>query len=137
MPPKRPASKVTLAPHPGHALHDQPVRMDHKTHRRMSQGKLMPEARLDLHGMTLNMAQPALTGFLLNAQARGLRLVLVITGKGRDAGPDAPLPVRSGALRHNVPHWLHMPPLAGLVLQIRPAHRRHGGDGAYYVYLRR
>ena len=71
------------------------------------------------------------------AHERGLRHVLVITGKGRAGGPDAPLPVRPGALRHAVPHWLHMPPLSAAVLQVTPAHRRHGGDGAYYVYLRR
>lgn len=135
--PLSPSTRIDLAPHPGRALHDQPLRMDHKTHRRMAQGKLLPEARIDLHGMTLNAAQPALTRFILNARTSGLRLVLVITGKGRDAGADAPLPVRSGALRHNVPHWLHMAPLNQLVLQVRPAHRRHGGEGAYYVYLRR
>ena len=131
------ATRIDLSPHPGHALRDQPVRMDHKTHRRMSQGKLAPEARIDLHGMTLAVAQPALMRFVLNAQASGLRLVLVITGKGREGGPEAPLPVRPGALRHNVPLWLHMAPLNQLVLQVRPAHRRHGGEGAYYVYLRR
>ncbi|WP_423212003.1 Smr/MutS family protein [Paracoccus yeei] len=131
------ATRIDLSPHPGRALHDQPLRMDHKTHRRMAQGKLAPEARIDLHGMTLNVAQPALTRFILNARTSGLRLVLVITGKGRQGGPDAPLPVRPGALRHNVPHWLHMPPLDQLVLQVKPSHRRHGGEGAYYVYLRR
>ena len=93
--------------------------------------------RIDLHGMTLAVAQPVLIRFVLQAQAAGKRLVLVITGKGREGGPDAPLPVRPGALRHNVPHWLHMPPLNAIVLQARPAHRRHGGEGAYYVYLRR
>ena len=118
-------------------LHAQPLRMDHKTHRQMTRGKLAPEARIDLHGMTLNIAQPVLTRFILQSRAEGRRLVLVITGKGREGGPDAPLPVRPGALRHNVPHWLHMPPLNQVVLQIRPAHRRHGGEGAYYVYLRR
>jgi DNA-nicking Smr family endonuclease len=130
-------TRIDLSPHPGQALREHPVRMDHKTHRRMSQGKLAPEDRIDLHGMTLSVAQPQLIRFILNAHGRGHRLVLIITGKGRDGGPDAPLPVRPGALRHNVPIWLHMAPLNQLVLQVRPAHRRHGGDGAYYVYLRR
>ncbi|SMO72075.1 DNA-nicking endonuclease, Smr domain [Paracoccus laeviglucosivorans] len=130
-------SRIDLSPHPGQSLRDAPVRMDHKTHRRMSQGKLIPEARLDLHGMTLNIAQPVLVRFVLNAQAQGFRLVLVITGKGKAGDEFAPLPVRPGALRHNVPHWLHMPPLDRLVLQVRPAHRRHGGEGAYYIYLRK
>ena len=114
-----------------------PLQMDAKTHGKMTRGKLAPEGRIDLHGMTLAVAQPVLIRFILQAQAAGKRLVLIITGKGRDGGPDAPLPVRPGALRHNVPHWLHMPPLNGVVLQVRPAHRRHGGDGAYYVYLRK
>ncbi|ABL70871.1 Smr/MutS family protein [Paracoccus denitrificans] len=130
-------TRLDLSPAPREALHAQPLRMDHKTHRQMSRGKLAPEARIDLHGMTLAVAQPVLTRFILQARAEGRRLVLVITGKGREGGPDAPLPVRPGALRHNVPHWLHMPPLNAMVLQVRPAHRRHGGEGAYYVYLRR
>ena len=33
-----------------------PVRMDHSTHKKMLRGKLKPEARIDLHGMTLAQA---------------------------------------------------------------------------------
>jgi DNA-nicking Smr family endonuclease len=36
-----------------------------------------------------------------------------------------------------VPHWLEVPPLAQVVLQVVPAHISHGGEGAYYVYLKR
>ena len=71
----------------------------------------------------------------LDAQAGGLRLLLVITGKGRPT--EAAWPQRHGILRHSVPHWLAAPPLAGRILQVAPAHQRHGGAGAYYVYLRR
>lgn len=120
---------------PAQRLAAHPVRMDAKTHRRMSQGKLAPQARLDLHGLTLAAAQPALSGFILSCHANGLRLALVITGKGR--GDHGPLPTRPGALRHQVPHWLHSPPLSAVVQQVTAAHYRHGGDGAYYVYLRR
>lgn len=132
----RPATAV-LAPGPAERLAAQPVRMDHKTHRRMSRGKVAPEARIDLHGMTLAVAEPALAGFVLKQHAAGRRLVLVITGKGRPGTAEAPLPVRPGALRHYVPLWLQRPPLSGVVLQVTPAHLRHGGQGAYYVYLRR
>lgn len=120
---------------PAQRLAQEPLRMDAKTHRRMAGGKLNPEARLDLHGRTLAAAHPALAGFVLSCHARGLRLVLVITGKGR--GDGGPLPFRPGALRHHVPDWLRMPPLGTVVQQVAPAHRRHGGEGAYYVYLRR
>ena len=125
-----------LAPSPADALTNQPIRMDHRTHRQMSRGKLRPEAKLDLHGMTLAEAGPELARFILSCHARGFRLVLVITGKG-SSGNDVPLPVRRGALRHQVPYWLHAPPISHVVQQVAPAHLRHGGTGAYYVYLRR
>ncbi|TCP61141.1 DNA-nicking Smr family endonuclease [Rhodovulum bhavnagarense] len=113
------------------------VRMDHKAYNRLRAGKLRPEARIDLHGMTLAQAHPALTRFILDSQAHGRRLVLVITGKGSSAADDGPIPERRGVLRRQVPHWLGQPPLAAAVLQTSAAHRRHGGEGALYVYLRK
>lgn len=114
-----------------------PLNMDRKTFQRLKRGRLLPEARIDLHGMTLERAQPALTGFILRAHAAGARLVLVVTGKGKDRDTGGPIPLRQGVLRHAVPQWFALPPLAGLVLQVAEAHQKHGGGGAYYVYLRR
>ncbi|SUZ31294.1 Endonuclease MutS2 [Roseibaca ekhonensis] len=119
------------------SLADAPVTMDKRRFQRMTRGKLQPEARIDLHGMTLGQAHGALNGFILRAQSQGLRLVLVITGKGRQVEDDGPIPRRRGALKHDVPQWLRMAPLSGAVLELREAHARHGGSGAYYVYLRR
>jgi DNA-nicking Smr family endonuclease len=87
--------------------------------------------------MTLADAHPALIRFIADAHARGLRLVLVITGKGKLREEYAPMPSRLGVLRHQVPHWLNSGALRPLVLQVTEAHRTHGGSGAYYVYLRR
>ncbi|MCC0063479.1 MAG: Smr/MutS family protein [Defluviimonas sp.] len=115
----------------------RPLRMDHGTHRKLQRGRLAPEARIDLHGMTLAEAHPALIRFLFAQQADARRLVLVITGKGRPDGGDGPMPQRIGALRHQVPHWLAQPPLGQVVQQVLQAHPRHGGTGAFYVYLRR
>jgi DNA-nicking Smr family endonuclease len=129
--------------HPQADLSDRlahaPIRMRQSEHRRMQRGKLKPEARLDLHGMTLADAHPALIGFVSDAYDRGLRLLLVITGKGRGGSePDhGPIPMRRGVLRQQVPGWLTAPPIGALVLEVREAHQRHGGGGAYYVYLKR
>ncbi|MET4127659.1 Smr/MutS family protein [Roseovarius sp. MBR-6] len=114
-----------------------PVAMDRKAFERLRRGKLTPEVKIDLHGMTLDQAHGALTGFILRAHGQGRRLVLVVTGKGKHRDDGGPIPVRQGVLRHNVPHWLRMAPLGPLVLQITEAHLRHGGGGAYYVYLKR
>ena len=118
-------------------LRAKPVQMDAKSYGRMSRGKLKPEGRIDLHGMTLAEAHPALTDFILWSHAMGRRLVLVITGKGKVKDDGGPMPARHGVLRHQVPQWLALPPLVSAVLEVRPAHIRHGGEGAYYVYLRR
>jgi DNA-nicking Smr family endonuclease len=126
-----------LAPTLRDAMDRTAVAMDRKTFTRMKKGKLSPEARIDLHGMTLDRAHGALTRFILTQHSRGRRLVLVITGKGKDRDGDGPIPVRRGVLKHQVPQWLKMPPLAQAVLQVSPAHISHGGEGAYYVYLRR
>ena len=114
-----------------------PVAMDRKSHAKLKRGKLKPEARIDLHGMTLAEAHPALTSFLLASHDKGRRLILVITGKGKDRDPGGPMPTRPGILRHQVPQWLRQAPLAALVLQVVEAHVSHGGQGALYVYLRR
>lgn len=133
----RSATKIDMAPSPAQTLAAAPLQMDAKTHGKMTRGKLMPEARIDLHGMTLSEAHPELIRFILNAQSDGLRLVLVITGKGKRGEDIGPIPQRMGVLRHQVPHWLRLPPLGQAVLQVAEAHLRHGGSGAYYVYLRR
>ena len=111
------------------------LQMDAKLHGKMTRGKLAPEARIDLHGLTLAEAHPELIRFVLNAQEAGLRLILVITGKGKQMWEPVPRPI--GALRHQVPHWLRLPPLGQAVLQVSEAHLKHGGAGAFYVYLRR
>ncbi|MCA8881056.1 MAG: Smr/MutS family protein [Rhodobacteraceae bacterium] len=104
---------------------------------RLKRGKLRPEARIDLHGMTLAEAYPELVRFLHAARADDKRLVLVITGKGKHRDDGGIMPTPRGVLRHQVPHWVQTGALAQIVVQITPAHFRHGGEGAYYVYLRR
>ena len=118
-------------------LTNAPVHMDNKAYTKMTRGKLKPEARIDLHGMTMAEAHPELVAFILGSQAIGRRLVLVITGKGKMRDDGGPMPARQGILRHQVPQWMAIAPLAQAILQVTPAHLNHGGHGAYYVYLRR
>ena len=132
-----PPARLDRGTDPAARLAAQPAAMDQRRYQRLRRGKLEPEARLDLHGMTLARAHGALRGFILRAEGAGLRVLLVITGKGRGADAERPLFEAPGALRHQVPDWLATMPLAEFVLQVLPAHRSHGGSGAYYVVLRR
>jgi DNA-nicking Smr family endonuclease len=117
--------------------------LDGNTADRLRRGQMDPQARLDLHGMTESTAHRALTTFLRGASARGLRLVLIVTGKGgKLPAPDAPFDLEldgraRGVLKTMTPRWLAEPELAGFVADVRLSHRRHGGAGALYVYLRK
>ena len=131
------ASGIDLAPSLAERFARAPTRLDGHAAARLRRGKSVPEARIDLHGLTLAQAHPALVSFLREAHAAGLRLVLVITGKGREGEDDGPIPVPRGVLRHQLPRWLALPPLDRIVLEVMPSHARHGGGGAWYVCLRR
>lgn len=114
-----------------------PMKMHRRDYARLTRGKLKPEGKIDLHGMTLAEAHPALTAYLMRAHQDGKRLVLVVTGKGRHKEDDGPIPRSRGLLKNQVPIWLRQTPLTHYILQVTEAHRSHGGSGAYYVYLRR
>lgn len=109
------------------------------TEDRLRRGTLEPDARLDLHGMTEATAHRALSSFLLGARQRGNRLILVVTGKGNPRKEESASWMMSphGVLKQMVPRWLNEPELASFIASVRPAHVRHGGGGALYVYLRK
>lgn len=111
--------------------------MDRRNFQRLLKGRLEIDATLDLHGMRADPAQQRMNQFIRNAHAAGGRLLLIITGKGTTGDTDEFGRPRRGVLRAGVPEWLKSGPMSGLVLQVTQAHPRHGGGGAYYVYLRR
>lgn len=122
-PPVRP-----VAPPPPR-LRGAPEELEPRRQRRLSRERDPIDARIDLHGYGRFQAQDALTAFLIGAQARGHGAVLVITGQGRRGG--------TGVIKSSVHEWLTAPALRGVVSGFAPAARRHGGDGALYVTIRR
>jgi DNA-nicking Smr family endonuclease len=138
---KKPAKKSAAAPAPKPVVtpRSRLTGVDGKTAERLRKGAVELDARLDLHGLTENTAHRALTTFVRGAAARGARLTLVITGKGAKAQTIEELfdPPARGVLKTMVPRWLAEPELARFVADVRSAHKRHGGGGALYVYLRK
>lgn len=106
-----------------------PEELEPRRQRRLSRERDPIDARIDLHGHGRFQAQDALTAFLIGAQARGHGAVLVITGQGRRGG--------TGVIKSSVHEWLTAPALRGVVSGFAPAARKHGGDGALYVTIRR
>jgi DNA-nicking Smr family endonuclease len=117
-PPEKPAPKTARPAAPP---------QNRANEKRVRRGKLELAGRFDLHGHTQMSADAALPEFLARKQAEGARCVLVITGKGKGG---------EGVLRRNFLRWLEMPAARALVSGYSEAHPRHGGSGAWYVFLR-
>ena len=105
--------------------------LDRRARQRVARGREPIDGRMDLHGLTQSKAHAALSRFLHAASVRGLRLVLIITGKGGRGDGER------GVLRRQVPQWLALPEFRDLVIGFEDAHIAHGGEGALYVRLRR
>lgn len=96
--------------------------------RKLQRGQIMPEAAIDLHGLTLQQAWMDMGQFLQRAQLRGMRCVLVIHGKGNTGVSGM------GGIKQNIGNWLGLTPF---VLGYHSARPEHGGDGALYVLLKK
>ncbi len=117
-PPSETGSKRPRRPGPPEDLSGQ---------RRIRRGQHAIDARLDLHGHTQDTARRELVEFVLRQAGQGARCVLVITGKGR---------LGAGVLRARLFDWIADPELRPFIAGYAPAHARHGGAGAAYLFLR-
>lgn len=109
--------------------HGQTPGLDRRSSERMKKGEMVIDGRLDLHGLSQDLAHAELSAFVGRAFEAGRRCLLVITGKGTRQG--------SGVLRANVPRWLNQTPLRDRILGFSHARPQHGGEGALYVLIRR
>ncbi len=140
-PPKarRPAP-AKAAPPPGDHGRTPPLSpyrgLDSSWERKLARAAVEPDFTLDLHGHTLDQAHQRLDMGLGQAKAMGARLVLLITGRSRPAEA-ADRGARRGAIRAKVLDWLAAGPHGSDIAAIRKAHRRHGGEGALYLILKR
>jgi DNA-nicking Smr family endonuclease len=127
------SATTSIAAHPKaqpkpHQPYAAPETIEPRRKRRIVRGRDEIAGRLDLHGLDQDRARRALHDFLLRAHADGARAVLVITGKGR---------MGDGVLRRRAPEWLADPALRPIVAGLSQADRHHGGEGAFYIALKR
>lgn len=87
---------------------------------------MTPEAELDLHGMTVEEALPAMQDFFNDVHRRGLRKVLIIHGKGNHS-KNAPV------LKREVSLFLERCPYTG---ETGTPQKKWGGSGATWVLLK-
>lgn len=110
--------------------------LDGHRERRLKKGNIVPDFTLDLHGHGLDAAYTRLMRGMAQALAMDARVMLVVTGKPRPVDP-ADRGTRRGAIRAKILDWLAASEHGSAISAVRKAHRRHGGDGALYLMLRR
>lgn len=137
--PAPPATRPAPLPH-------HPGTLDGNLQRKLRRGRIEPDATIDLHGLTRTAARERLRVDLPRLRAGGCRCVIVITGKGSASAlarhtlhgdTISHTPERRGVLREKLVEWLAAAEFRAHVAAVRPAHPRHGGGGAFYVWLRR
>lgn len=95
--------------------------------KKVRRGRVTIDAKIDLHDLTQAQARPALIRAIMRTSNRNYKCVLVITGKGARL---------DGVLRRNFPDWIRAPEIRPLIANYAQAHIRHGGSGAWYVFLK-
>ena len=115
--------------------------------KRVARGKLPIERTIDLHGDTRTVAQIRLQRFVGDAYRDQCRCILVVTGKGgaasassmarRRSSSDEEMTWTGGVLRAAFLEWVEGPDMRGMISRVSKARPKDGGDGAFYVFLRR
>ena len=86
---------------------------------------------MDLHGLNSEQAFWNLVGFFRGAYYKGLRVVLIVTGRGLNSPLGVPV------LKSCVQQWMMQEPFRRVVLAFCSARQEDGGTGAFYVLLRK
>jgi DNA-nicking Smr family endonuclease len=122
------ANMMRIPAAPAQKVKPLPQSLDVNQDKRVRRGRVVIDTKIDLHDMTQTLARPALHKAIIRAANRNKTCLLVVTGKGLRG---------DGVLRRNFPIWIADPAVRPLIASYAPAHLKHGGGGAWYVFLKR
>ncbi len=121
------ANMLRLPPETKEAPRNISGSLDENRDKKTRRGLVNIDAKIDLHDLTQDKAKAALQKAVMRASNRNHKCLLVVTGKG----------VRlNGVLRRNFTGWLNDPVIRPLIANYAQAHIKHGGTGAWYVFLK-
>lgn len=122
------ANMLRVPPQMPEAPRPLPQSLDVNQDKTVRRGRVSIDSKVDLHDLTQAQARPALQRAIIRASNRNYKCLLVITGKGTRG---------EGILRRNFVGWIEDPTIRPLIATYAQAHIRHGGSGAWYVFLKR
>ena len=134
--PTKAAAPVATRPPKPENSRPTPAGLDGQWERKLKSGAISPDFTLDLHGHSLDSAYSRLMHGMDQARGMDARVILLIAGKSRPVDP-ADRGSRRGAIRAKILDWLAASAHSDSIAAVRRAHRKHGGEGALYLVLRR
>ena len=101
--------------------------------KRIKSGRINIEGTIDLHGFSIKEAKAHLQIFVGESFQRNKRLLLIITGKGRNSKPN--IHGKKHTIKSEINKWLLEDFYRDKIQYISRALDKHGGEGAYYFFL--
>ncbi len=95
---------------------------------------------IDLHGYTLEEANKFIEKFIKKSYLENVKKIIVVTGKGLHSQNEKNpyLSKDLSILKYSVPEFIeHNKDLMNKIIEIKDADIKDGGDGAFYIYLKK
>ena len=110
--------------------------------KKLKKGKVPIDIKIDFHGMALFDAEILFVQTITDCYKRNKRCILFVTGKGvlrknNEEKIYEDTKLYYGKIRNNFFDWTKKSELQKQILSIEQAGLEYGGDGAFFVYLRK
>ena len=107
----------------------------------IKKGSFHIDKKIDFHGKSLLESEEQFNNTIIRCYNSGQRCLLFVTGKGLFKSKnyeesDKPK-LYHGVIRSSFVEWVKSKKFSKYILSFEQASIEHGGDGAFYVYLRK
>ena len=95
---------------------------------------------IDLHGYTLDEANKSIENFINKAFSENINKLIIVTGKGlhSENEKDPYVSKDLGILKYSIPEFItNNDSLMNMINEITDAKIEDGGEGAFYIFLRK
>tara|TARA_E500000178_G_scaffold331328_1_gene364122 strand:+ start:983 stop:1399 length:417 start_codon:yes stop_codon:yes gene_type:complete len=102
--------------------------------------KFQKTRSLDLHGYTLVEANEEIERFIKKNYKEGVEKLIIVTGKGIHSQneKDPYISKKLGILKYSIPNFIeNNKSLFSIIKHMLPAKIEDGGEGAFYIYLKK
>ena len=111
------------------------------TNKMLKKGQIKINKKIDLHGKNLLESEKEFKQTVLECYKNQKRCILFVTGKGLykqyHNNPNNNPKLFYGKIREAFLKWVNQKEYAKYILSVNRASNEHGGDGAFFVYLRK